>query len=141
MLSVIGAVLVLGTRAAAPVRMLVEPFGMRARDPIRILLRPPLSVMPLMVIVVRTIVLIAPLRICRRSVSVIPPDPIALAKLAEIHALVELPRPVCSVEITKAFADTKALMYGTFAGGFALEPGKGVSAFHPPLKRQRGGAR
>src|SRR6266851_1835922 len=61
-----------------------------------------------------------------------------LAKLAEIHALVELPRPVCSVEITKAFADTKALMYGTFAGGFALEPGKGVSAFHPPLKRPRG---
>ena len=64
-----------------------------------------------------------------------------LAKLAEIHALVELPRPVCSVEITKAFADTKALMYATFAGGFALEPGKGVSPFQPaflPLKTTTG---
>jgi hypothetical protein len=35
-------------------------------------------------------------------------------------------------------------MYGTFAGGFTLEPGKGTSAFQPaflPLKRQRDDAR
>jgi hypothetical protein len=43
-----------------------------------------------------------------------------LAQLAEAHGYVELHRPRCSVQITKAFANTLALAAGTFAGAFQL---------------------
>jgi hypothetical protein len=43
-----------------------------------------------------------------------------LKELAEARGYVELHRPRCSIEITRAFADTSALVEGTFAGGFKL---------------------